>query len=166
VLFRSHTDRFAAIVNHDGIFDLRAFYYATDEVFFPEYEFGGPAYEPSTAAIMEKWNPANFVDNWTTPTLVIHGEKDYRISINDGLSTFTALQRKSVPSRLLYFPNECHWVLRPANGMRWYREIGAWLDRWTAVDADEQVQSWRVKRKNIISNRVQKSMIALVMRNL
>jgi len=123
-----HTNRFKCLVNHDGIFNLEAMYYSTEEVFFPEWEMKGPAF--SHPELYAKWSPHKFVQNWQTPTLVIHGGKDYRVVDTEGLSTFTALQRRGVPSRLLHFPEENHWVLNHANSVVWHREVVAWLNRW------------------------------------
>lgn len=120
-------DRFRCIVNHDGIFDNRAMYYSTEELWFPEWEFGGPYFENPT--LYERWDPSRFVDRWRTPTLVIHGGKDYRVPDTQGLSTFTALQRRGIESRLLYFPDENHWVLKPADSLQWHAVVLDWLDR-------------------------------------
>ena len=122
------TDRFKCLVNHDGIFDERIFVYETEELWFPEWEHGGLQYERPEA--YERWNPVNHVSKWKTPMLVIHGEKDFRIPVTQGLATFTALQRRNIPSRLLIFPNENHWVLKPKNSIQWYGEVFSWLDRW------------------------------------
>jgi len=122
-------DRFKCLVQHDGVFDARAMAYETEELWFDEWEHGGPYYE--NAAEYEKWNPVNYVDRWKTPMLVVHGEQDFRIPSTQGLAAFTALQRRGVPSRLLIFPNENHWVLKPRNSIQWYSEVFAWLDRWT-----------------------------------
>jgi dipeptidyl aminopeptidase/acylaminoacyl peptidase len=124
-----HTDRFKALVSHDGVFDLRSMYGATEELWFVDWEFRGPYWE--NRELYEKWSPSGFVQNFKTPTLVVHSEKDYRVPFDQGLGMFTALQRKGVPSRLLVFPDENHWVLKPANSVRWYQEVLAWLDRWT-----------------------------------
>ena len=107
-------DRFKCIVQHDGVFDARAMAYETEELWFDEWEHGGKAYYEDPAAF-EKWNPVNFVDRWKTPMLVITGEKDFRIPYTQGLASFTALQRRGIPSRLLVNPNENHWVLKPKN---------------------------------------------------
>jgi dipeptidyl aminopeptidase/acylaminoacyl peptidase len=123
-------DRFKCIVSHDGIFDNRSMYYSTEELWFPEHEFAGPEYlNPSAYA---KFNPVDFVSKWKTPTLVIHGQQDYRVPDTQGLAVFTALQRRGVPSELLYFPQENHWVLKPADSIQWYDTVLAWLNRWTA----------------------------------
>ncbi|MEH3037323.1 MAG: S9 family peptidase [Sphingomonas adhaesiva] len=123
-------DRFRCIVQHDGVFDARAMAYETEELWFDEWEHGGKAYFEDPAAF-EKWNPVNYVDKWKTPMLVITGEKDFRIPYTQGLAAFTALQRRDIPSRLLVFPNENHWVLKPKNSRQWYGEVIGWMDRWT-----------------------------------
>lgn len=122
-------DRFKCLISHDGIFDNRSMYYSTEELWFPEWENGGPEYQ--NPAGYAKHNPIDFVKNWKTPTLVIHGGLDYRIPLSQGLSVFTALQRRGVPSELLYFPNENHWVLTPADSVQWYDTVIGWLNRWT-----------------------------------
>lgn len=124
------SDRFDCIVNHDGVFDQRSMYYTTEELWFPEWEFGGPYF--AVPENYEKWNPVNYVTNWKTPMLVIHGEKDYRVPPGQGLGAFTALQRQGIPSKLLVFPEENHWVLGAQNSIRWHHEVHEWLDRWTA----------------------------------
>jgi len=122
-------DRFKCIVQHDGVFDARAMAYETEELWFDEWEHGGhPYYE--TPAEYEKWNPVNFVQNWKTPQLVITSEKDFRIPYTQGIAAFTALQRRNIPSRLLIYPDENHWVLKPKNSIQWYDEVFAWEKRW------------------------------------
>jgi dipeptidyl aminopeptidase/acylaminoacyl peptidase len=123
-------DRFKCLVTHDGIFDNRSMYYSTEELWFPEWEMGGPEYE--NPAGYAKFNPLDYVSKWKTPTLVIHGQLDYRVPYEQGLAVFTALQRRGVPSELLYLPDENHWVLRPSNSIQWYDTVLAWLNRWTA----------------------------------
>jgi len=122
-------DRFKCLVSHDGIFDNRSMYYSTEELWFPEWENGGPEY--SNPAGYAKYNPVDYVSQWKTPTLVIHGQLDYRVPDSQGLAVFTALQRRGIPSELLYFPNENHWVLKPADSIEWYDNVLAWLNRWT-----------------------------------
>jgi dipeptidyl aminopeptidase/acylaminoacyl peptidase len=122
-------DRFRCLVNHDGVFDQRMMYYATEELWFPEWEHGGTYW--SNPEGYEKHNPANYVDNWRTPMLVVHGALDYRVPLEQGLGAFSALQRKGIPSRFLYFPDENHWVLSPANSVQWHETVLDWLDRWT-----------------------------------
>ncbi|MGB6308403.1 MAG: S9 family peptidase [Steroidobacteraceae bacterium] len=121
-------DRFKCIVSHDGIFDNRSMYYSTEELWFPEWEFGGPEY--TSPASYAKFNPVDYVAKWKSPTLVIHGQEDYRVPLAQGLSVFTALQRRGVPSEFLYFPNENHWVLKPADSIQWYDTVLAWMNRW------------------------------------
>ena len=123
-------DRFDCLVQHDGVFDNRAMAYETEELWFTEWEHGGKAYFEDPAAY-ERWNPVNHVSRWKTPMLVITGEKDYRIPYSQGLAAFTALQRRDIPSRLLVFPDENHWVLKSKNSIQWYDEVFRWMDRWT-----------------------------------
>ena len=122
-------DRFKCIVTHDGIFDNRSMYYSTEELWFPEWENGGPEY--ANPAGYSKFNPVDYASRWKTPTLVIHGQLDYRVPLSQGLAVYTALQRRGVPSELLYFPDENHWVLKPANSIQWYDTVIAWMNRWT-----------------------------------
>jgi dipeptidyl aminopeptidase/acylaminoacyl peptidase len=119
-------DRFRCLVNHDGVFDQRMMYYSTEELWFPEWENGAPYFEDSRA--YERFNPASLVTKWQAPMLVIHGEQDFRIPYDQGLATFTALQRLGIESKLLVFPNENHWVLKPANSVQWYGTVLDWLD--------------------------------------
>ena len=123
-------DRFKCIVQHDGVFDARAMAYETDELWFDEWEHGGKAYFEDPQAF-ERFNPVNYVAQWKTPMLVITGEKDFRIPYTQGLASFTALQRRNIPSRLVVNPNENHWVLKPLNSRQWYGEVLGWMDRWT-----------------------------------
>ena len=123
-------DGFRCLVSHAGIFDVRAFAYETEELWFSEYDFGGPYFDPAAAEVMERWNPVRFVERWRTPMLVIHGEKDFRIPYSQSLAAFHALQRRNVPSRLVVYPDENHWILKPQNSIQWYREVHGWMDRW------------------------------------
>lgn len=127
-----HTNRFEAIVSHAGVFNLEAMYGATEEIWFPEWEFGG-AYWDSTASAQQyrKWSPHLFAGRMNTPTLVVHGEIDYRVPYTEGLSLFTALQRRNVPSRLVVFPDEGHWIAKPQNQQLWWREVNGWITRYT-----------------------------------
>ena len=127
-------DRFKCLVQHDGVFDARAMAYETEELWFDEWEHGGKAYYEDPAAF-EKWNPVNYVANWKTPMLVITGEKDFRIPYTQGLASFTALQRKGIPSKLLVFPDENHWVLKPKNSIQWYDNVFSWMNRWMGPGA-------------------------------
>jgi dipeptidyl aminopeptidase/acylaminoacyl peptidase len=124
-----HTNRFKALVVHDGNLDERLAYYDTEELWFPEWEHKGPPWLRNES--YTKHNPIDHVKNWSTPTLVIHGGLDYRVVDTQGMSTFTALQRKGVPSRFIHFPDENHWVLKPQNSKLWHDEVLAWIDKYT-----------------------------------
>ncbi len=121
-------DRFRCLVSHDGNLDERMAYYDTEELWFPEWEHGGPPWESQGYT---KHNPIDHVSKWKTPMLVIHGGMDFRVVDTQGMSTFTALQRKGVPSKFLHFPDENHWVLKPANSILWHEMVIGWLDEWT-----------------------------------
>ncbi|TAD73664.1 MAG: S9 family peptidase [Sphingomonadales bacterium] len=121
-------DRFDCLVQHDGIFDNRSFYYATEELWFPRWDFGG-SYEQARETY-EKWNPANHVAKWKTPMLVVTGQLDFRVPYTQGLQSFTALQERGIPSQLLVFPDENHWVLGAKNSLQWHQTVFAWLNRW------------------------------------
>ncbi len=122
-------DRFRCMVNHDGSFDERMSYFDTEELWFPEWDHEGTPWEnPDGYA---RHNPIDLVGKWKTPMLVIHGALDYRVPETQGMATFNALQRLGVPSRLLYFPDENHWVLKPANSILWHETVLAWLNQWT-----------------------------------
>ncbi len=121
-------DRFRCLVNHDGNLDERMAYFDTEELWFPEWDHQGTPWTNPEG--YEKQNPINFVKNWKTPMLVIHGAHDYRVVDTQGISTFTALQRRGIPSKLLYFPDESHWVLKPANSILWHETVIGWLNRW------------------------------------
>jgi dipeptidyl aminopeptidase/acylaminoacyl peptidase len=123
-----HTDRFKALVCHNGNLDERMAYYDTEELWFPEYEHGGTPWEKPEGFV--EHNPIDFVANWKTPTLVVHSANDFRVVDTQGMSTFTALRRRNVPARLLFFPDENHWVLKPQNSQRWHAEVLGWLDRY------------------------------------
>ncbi len=119
---------FRAFVTHDGNLDERMAYYDTEELWFPEWEHGGTPWAEGSG--YGTHNPADYVQNWHVPTLVVHGALDYRVVDTQGLSTFTALRRQGVPARLLYYPDENHWVLQPQNSIQWHNEVMAWLTRW------------------------------------
>jgi dipeptidyl aminopeptidase/acylaminoacyl peptidase len=120
-------DRFRCVVNHDGVFDNRMMYYSTEELWFAEWENGGPQYQNPQG--YEQFNPVNFVSKWHTPMLIVHGEQDFRIPYDQGIAAFTALQRRGIESRLLVFPHENHWVLQPADSVQWYQTVLGWLDQ-------------------------------------
>ena len=126
--FNANTDRFRALINHDGVFNLRSMYGATEELWFPEWEFGGNPWD--NPELFERWSPERLAGQFSTPMLIIHGGLDYRVPLEQGLGAFTALRRKGVPARLLYFPDEGHWVLRPKNALVWWETMYGWLERW------------------------------------
>jgi dipeptidyl aminopeptidase/acylaminoacyl peptidase len=127
-------DRFKCIVQHDGVFDARAMAYETEELWFDEWEHGQHTYYDAPQEF-EKWNPVNFVKNWKTPQLVVTSENDFRIPYTQGIAAFTALQRRNIPSRLLVFPDENHWVLKPKNSVQWYHEVFDWERKWMGQGA-------------------------------
>jgi dipeptidyl aminopeptidase/acylaminoacyl peptidase len=122
-------DRFRCLVMHDGVFDTRSMYFSTDELWFVEWENNGTPWQNPEA--YSRFNPADHVADWKTPMLVIHGRYDYRIPETQGFGAFTALQRKNIPSKLLYFPDENHLVLKPQNSILWHDTVLGWLDQWT-----------------------------------
>jgi dipeptidyl aminopeptidase/acylaminoacyl peptidase len=124
-----HTQRFKALVSHDGVYDLRSEFGETEELWFPLWEFGGAPWDNPES--YGRWSPSLFVKEFHTPTLVIHGELDYRVPVGQGLQLFTALQLQKVPSKLLLFPDEGHWVLKPQNSLLWYKTFIDWIDSWT-----------------------------------
>lgn len=117
------------LVSHDGNLDERFAYFDTEELWFPEWEHGGTPWD--NPAGYAKHNPIDHVAKWKVPMLVVHGAKDFRVVESQGMATFTALQRKGIPSRFLYFPDENHWVLKPANSVLWHETVLGWLDQWT-----------------------------------
>ncbi|HRI54077.1 MAG TPA: S9 family peptidase [Pseudomonadota bacterium] len=129
-----HSDRFAALVSHAGVFDLRSMYGETEEVWFTRWEFGG---DPWNSDLYDKWSPSRYIDKFKTPTLVISNEHDFRVPVGQGMQLFTALQQRKVPSRMLIFPDENHWVIKPLNSRLWYGVVLDWLHRYlggAAVD--------------------------------
>ena len=134
---QGQTDRFKCLITHDGVFSTVSMFYATEELWFPMAEYcpssarGCKPWEPENRKYYTKFSPEAYVANWKTPHLVIHGSKDYRIPISEGLSVFTALQLKNIPSRFLHFSEENHWVLKTENSIKWYGEVLGWLDKWT-----------------------------------
>jgi dipeptidyl aminopeptidase/acylaminoacyl peptidase len=126
-----HTDRFKAMVSHAGVYNLTSMY-ATEELWFTDWEFKGTPWESELYA---KWSPHLHAKNFKTPTLVIHGELDYRVPIGEGLQLYSTLQRKGVPSKLLYYPDEGHWILKPQNSELWYKTVLGWFDEWLKPNA-------------------------------
>jgi len=121
-------DQFKCLVNHDGVFDNRMMYFSTEELWFPEREHKGPYFD--RVSNYERFNPVNFVKSWKTPMFVIQGGHDYRIPETQSLGAFTALQRQGIPSQLLYFPSENHWVLKPQNSIQWHHKVLDWLHKY------------------------------------
>jgi dipeptidyl aminopeptidase/acylaminoacyl peptidase len=123
-----HTTRFRCIVSHDGMFNPESAYGTTEELWFPEWEFMGTPWQ--NRELYRKWSPMLSAPNFRTPTLVIHGQLDYRLDVSEGFQLFTTLQRLKVPSKMLYFPDEGHWVLKPQNSQLWYKTVTDWVDQW------------------------------------
>ncbi len=127
------SDGFRCIVNHDGVFDIRGMAYSSEELWFTEWEYGGTYH--AVPEQHERYNPVHHVKNWKTPMLVVQGDQDFRIPTAQALGTFTALQRQGVPSKLLMFPDENHWVLKPANSLLWHHTVIDWLDTYLKPQA-------------------------------
>ena len=123
-----HTDRFKCLISHAGVFDLAAEYGATEELWFPEWEFAGPPW--ISMKLYDAQSPSRFCEHFKTPTLVIHGALDYRVPDTQGMGMFTALRRRGVPSRFVYFPDEGHWIAKPQNRVVWWNEMHAWLEKY------------------------------------
>jgi dipeptidyl aminopeptidase/acylaminoacyl peptidase len=123
-----HTDRFKCAVSHDGMFNAESAWGTTEELWFNDWEFKGTPYD--NRALYEKWSPHQYAKNFKTPTLVIHGQRDYRLDVSQGFDLFTTLQMEGVPSKMLYFPDEGHWVLKPQNSELWYKTVNDWVDQW------------------------------------
>ena len=123
-----HTDRFKSAVCLSGVFNTVSEYGTTEELWFPEWEFAGTPYK--NRELYEKWNPINYVNNFKTPCLIIHGEEDYRVPVSEGKQLFTALKRNGVPAQFLYFPDECHFIRKPQNMELWYKTMDAWFAKW------------------------------------
>jgi len=123
-----HTDRFKCLVSHDGMFNAESAWGATEELWFNNWEFRGTPYDNRESYV--KWSPHQYAKNFKTPTLVIHGQRDYRLDVSEGFQLFTTLQMEGIPSKMLYFPDEGHWVLKPQNSQLWYKTVNDWVDRW------------------------------------
>ncbi|KAF7365063.1 Dipeptidyl-peptidase 5 [Mycena venus] len=121
---------FKALVCHDGVFDSTYNGYSTDELFFFNHEWGGRPWDPKTKELSEKFSPSNYVANWSTPQLLIHGSKDYRLPETESIGAFHALQQLGIPTRLVIFPNENHWVLNHGNSLKWHFEVFRWFDEF------------------------------------
>jgi dipeptidyl aminopeptidase/acylaminoacyl peptidase len=123
-----HTDRFKCIVSHDGTFNTESAFGTTEELWFPNWEFKGPPWK--NRELYRKFSPHLFANKFKTPTLVVHGQLDYRLDVSNGFDLFTTLQTLKVPSKMLYFPDEGHWVLKPQNSRLWYKTVNDWVDQW------------------------------------
>ena len=126
-----HTNRFKVLVDHDGVFNPVSMAGSTEELWFTDWEFGGPLY--ANRALYEKWSPLNHVSNWKTPLLVVHGQLDYRVDLSEGYQAFTAAKRMGLDAKFLYFPDEGHWVLRPRNRRLWWGTVLDWLEVYLKV---------------------------------
>lgn len=124
------TDRFAALINHAGVYNLMA-QFASDVTLHREAAYGGSPWDGREA--VERWSPATQAENFVTPMLVIHGERDYRVPVTQGLEVYGVYQGKGVPARLVYYPDENHWILNPQNSIHWYGEFHGWLERWLGM---------------------------------
>ena len=124
-----HTGRFRCLVSHDGVFNPKSMYGTTEELWFPEWELGGNPYK--NPELYDKWSPMAFVNNFKTPMLVVHGQMDFRLDVSEGFQLFTALQKEGVKSKMLYFPDEGHFVAKPANAELWYKTVLDWIDENT-----------------------------------
>ena len=136
-LMGNHADRFCTMIAHCGVFNLESMYGSTEELFFMNWEMGGAYWKDDVVKKQyERFSPHRFVGNWKTPLMVIHGEKDFRVPVTQGMEAFSAAQIQGVPSRFLYFPDEGHWVLTPQNGVLWQRLFFDWLDRYCHPSKD------------------------------
>ncbi len=130
-----NTNRFKALISHAGVYDLESMFGETEELFFTEWEFKGAPWK--NPEIYRRWSPSKRVEFFRTPTLVFHGERDYRVPVGQGLQLFTALQMQKVPSKLVLFPEEGHWVLKPRNSEYWHKEFLGWMNRWVKGETAE-----------------------------
>jgi len=138
----THTGRFQCAVSHDGTFNLESMYGTTEELWFPEWEFKGTPW--GNRLLYRRLSPSSYAENlgkFKTPTLVVHGQLDYRLDVGEGFQMFTALQRQGVPSKMLYFPDEGHWVLKPQNSRLWYQTVNGWVDQWLKDGTNMMMQT-------------------------
>ncbi|KAJ2401585.1 dipeptidylpeptidase [Coemansia sp. RSA 2559] len=129
--FNANSNRFRALVSHDGLFSTPAFWYSTEELWFPEHDFGGVPYNPDARKTYDAFNPERLAANFSTPTLFVHGARDFRLSLEQSLAPFTLLRRKGVQARLMFFADENHWTTRTANSVKWYTEVLRWITTHT-----------------------------------
>ncbi|HET9826113.1 MAG TPA: prolyl oligopeptidase family serine peptidase, partial [Chitinophagaceae bacterium] len=138
-----HNNRFKTFIAHDGVFDLKSWYGTTEEMWFANWDIGGPYWDKNNASAKKSYSqfsPSNFVDKWNTPIMIVQGGRDYRVPIEQGLQAFQAAQLRGIKSRLLYLPDENHWVLSAQNGLVWQHEFFKWLDE-TMPPKDQNVPS-------------------------
>ncbi len=134
MLAGKHNNRFKSFIAHDGLFDLRSWYGTTEELFFANYDIGGPYWDDTKNKSYAKDNPSNMVSKWNTPIMIVQGGKDYRVGIEQGLQAFQAAQLQGIKSKLLYLPDENHWVLRAQNAQVWQREFYSWLKETLSIN--------------------------------
>ena len=138
-LMGHHRDRFCSMIAHCGVFNLESMYGSTEELFFVDWDLGGPYWKSDKLQKKyDEFSPNRFVGKWETPILVIHGQKDFRVPVTQGMEAFTAAQVQEVPSRFLYFPDEGHWVTTPQNGVLWQRVFFDWLDRYCKEPSEDK----------------------------
>ena len=127
-----HENRFAAFIAHAGIFNLEAQYLETEEMWFANWDMGGAYWDKNNAIAQNTFanSPHRFVDKWNAPIMITVGEKDYRIVATQGMQAFNAAKLRGIPTRMVVFPDENHWILKPQNALLWQREFFAWLDQW------------------------------------
>jgi dipeptidyl aminopeptidase/acylaminoacyl peptidase len=136
-LMGHHQDRFSAMIAHCGVFNLESMYGSTEELFFVNWDMGGPYWANNELKNKyQRFSPHQFVKDWDTPLLVIHGQKDFRVPVTQGMEAFTVAQVQNVPSRFLYFPEEGHWVQSPQNSVLWHRVFFDWLDRFCRTNSN------------------------------
>ncbi len=126
--FEGHTNKFKTLITHCGVYNFDSMYATTDELWFDEWEHGGPPWGNRDS--YEKFSPHRYAQNFKTPMLIIHNDNDFRVPMSEGFQLFTTLQRLGVPSRMINFPDESHWVLKPANSIYWHKEVFDWLKKY------------------------------------
>jgi dipeptidyl aminopeptidase/acylaminoacyl peptidase len=124
------TDRFKALIAHDGVFNPSSMVGTTEELWFPTHEFGGAPFTAEARATMDKWSPALATAQWKTPILIVHGQLDYRVDVSEGFQAYTAARLKGIPAKFLYFPDEGHFVQKPRNRRLWWGVVLDWLDQY------------------------------------
>jgi dipeptidyl aminopeptidase/acylaminoacyl peptidase len=140
-----HTTRFKVAVSHDGLYNLESMMLATEELWFPEWEMGGPPWSPAARANLEKWSPHLHAQKMKTPTLVVTNELDFRVPVDQGMQLFTALRRQGVPSEMLVFPDEGHWVLKALNSKYWHEQVFGWVKKWMEVPSPTARSTYSIR---------------------